>query len=452
LNTKVIVVGGGISGLSAAYYLGKAGLRATIVEKAAKPGGVIQTELRHGCLLEAGPDSFLATKPWALELIDQLGLSDQVIGSNDHLRVTYVARGGQLVPLPDGLMMMVPTKVAPMVRTRLFTWRTKLRMGLDLFHWPRGEHSDDRSVYDFLIGHFGEEAIDYLAEPLLAGVYGGDPRELSAKSVLPRFVALEAKYGSLTRGVLAMPRSKASGSLFQTLKGGLGQLVDALAPSADFTRGEAETIEMVATGFRVRVGGHWIHADEVVIATPAHRAAALVRTIDGGLANLLTAIPYMSSITLSLGYERSAFGHPLRGFGFLVPKRERKHLVACTWVNNKFSYRVPEDMVLLRCFMSGSALKESDASLVEMARDELQALMGITPEPVFSKIARWPQSMAQYTVGHEDRVEEIESRLQTIPGLHLAGNAYHGIGVPDCVRMGKDAATQVIERRAAIIS
>lgn len=447
MSGRVIVVGAGISGLATAYYLNRAGIRATIVEKAAKPGGVIQTEIQSGCLLEGGPDSFLAAKPWALDLIGELGLSDQVIGSNDHLRVTYVVRAGQLVPLPDGLIMMVPTKLAPIVRTPLLSWRTKLRMGLDLFRWPGGHLAADRSVYDFLSGHFGSEAIDYLAEPLLAGVYGGDPRELSANSVLPRFVALEARYGSLTRGALATRSPKGSGSLFKTLKGGMMQLVEALTPSADFAKGEAQSIEMTAIGFRVRVAGEWMHADEVVVATPAHRSATLVRQLEGGLASLLSAIPYLSSITVSLGFEKSTFGFPLQGFGFLVPKKERKQLVACTWVNNKFSYRAPDDIVLLRCFIGGSGLLETNANLVAIAQQELQALMGITAEPVFSKVARWPQSMAQYTVGHEDRVAEIESRLRTIPGLHLAGNAYHGIGIPDCVRMGRQAAEAVIARQ-----
>ena len=206
------IIGGGISGLSTAYYLNKAGVHATVVEKAAKLGGVIQTETRDGCLLEAGPDSFLAAKPWALDLITELGLQHQVIGSNDHLRVTYIVRNGKLVPLPDGLMMMVPTRVLPLLRTPLLSWTTKVRMARELLRRPAPAPARDRSVYEFLVDHYGEEANDYLAEPLLAGVYGGDPRELSAASVLPRFVAMESKYGSLTRGVLAGPRSKGGGS------------------------------------------------------------------------------------------------------------------------------------------------------------------------------------------------------------------------------------------------
>lgn len=443
------IIGGGISGLTTAYYLNKAGVHATVIEKAAKLGGVIQTETQDGCLLEGGPDSFLAAKPWALDLISELGLKDQVIGSNDHLRVTYIVRGGKLVPLPDGLMMMVPTKLMPLIRSPLLSWSTKLRMGRELLRRPSTEPGQDRSVYDFLVDHFGEEANDYLAEPLLAGVYGGDPRELSAKSVLPRFVAMESEYGSLTRGVLAGPRPKGSGSIFKTLKGGLGQLVEALVPDTRVIRGEAEAINADSGGFRVRVNGAWMKTDQVVIATPAHRAALLLGSVNGEAATLLSAIPYMSSVTLALCYDKSTFGHPLNGFGFLVPKRERKHLVACTWVNNKFSYRVPEDKIVLRCFMGGGSLRETESALIEMARQELQSFMGVTAQPVFSKVARWPQSMAQYTVGHEKRVTEIEGRLIKMPGLQLAGNGYHGIGIPDCVRMGREAATNIVARLGA---
>ena len=229
MTHKALIIGGGISGLSAAYYLSKAGIRATILEKSPRVGGVIRTTVQQGCVLEAGPDSFIAQKPWAMDLIRELGLADEVIGSNDHLRVTYILKHGRLVPLPDGLMMMVPTKIMPLIGTRLLSWGTKIRMGLEFLRRPKGPQPD-RSVYDFLLDHYGQESIDYLAEPLLAGVYGGDPRQMSVNSVLARFVEIESKYGSLTRGVLAMPRPKGSGSLFRTLKGGLQQLVDALAP------------------------------------------------------------------------------------------------------------------------------------------------------------------------------------------------------------------------------
>jgi protoporphyrinogen/coproporphyrinogen III oxidase len=439
---KALIVGGGISGLSTAYYLSKAGVRSAVIEKSPEFGGVIRTTRQHGCLLEAGPDSFIAMKPWAMELIRELGMADQVIGSNDHLRVTYIVKNGRLVPLPDGLMMMVPTKIIPLVQTSLLSWPTKIRMGLEFLRRPDGPRPD-RSVTEFLVDHYGQESVDYLAEPLLAGVYGGDPSQMSVNSVLARFVEIEAKYGSLTRGVLAQPRPQSSGSLFRTLKGGLGQLVDALRPNAEAMQANVEALERTNNGFRARANGDWLEAQHVVLAIPAGNCAQLLRPIHAELADLLAAIPYSSSVTLSLGYQKATFDHPLKGFGFLVPKRERKFMAACTWVGNKFDFRVPDDLVLLRCFMGGVALEETDDSLVEAARRELLSIMGLQAVPVFHSIARWPHSMAQYTVGHERRVDHIEEILRDLPGLHLVGNAYHGIGIPDCIRMGKEAAARI---------
>jgi oxygen-dependent protoporphyrinogen oxidase len=435
---RVLIIGGGISGLSAAYYLNRAGIRPTLIEKAPQLGGVIRTTTQQGCLLEAGPDSFLSAKPAAMELIREVGLEHQVIGSNDHLRAVYILKRGKLVPLPDGMTMMVPTKLMPLVATPLLSWGTKMRMGVEFLRRPNGSHPD-RSVYDFLRDHYGEEAIDYLAEPLLAGVYGGDPKQLSANSVLPRFVEIETKYGSLTRGVVANPRPQNSGSLFKTLKNGLGQLVDALRPSADVVHGTVESVERRAAGFRVRTNGDWMDADQVVLAAPAVDAAGLLDSSE--LAGLLRGIPYNSSVTLSLGYNTNV--QQIKGFGFLVPKRERNYVAACTIVGNKFNHRVPDDMVLLRCFMGGDALKESDEALVRIARQELRTIMGLEALPAFHSISRWPNAMAQYTVGHKQRVQRIESILKSIPGLHLAGNAYHGIGIPDCIKMGKEAASSI---------
>jgi len=403
---------------------------------------VIQTTTEQGCLLEAGPDSFLAAKPAAMDLIRDLGLEHQVIGSNDHLRAVYILKHGKLVPLPDGMTMMVPTKVMPLIGTSLLSWSTKLRMGSEFLRRPHGRQPD-RSVHDFLLDHYGEEAIDYLAEPLLAGVYGGDPKQLSANSVLPRFVEIETQYGSLTRGVVANPRPKNSGSLFKTLKNGLGQLVDALRPSADILHATVESVERTAAGFRARTNGDWMEADQVILATPAIDAAGLLDSSNMELADLLRSIPYNSSVTLSLGYRKETIKQQLKGFGFLVPKRERKYVAACTLVGNKFNNRVPDDMLLLRCFMGGDALKENDDALVQIAQDELRSIMGLEAIPLFHSVARWPNAMAQYTVRHEERVQRIESIVKNIPGLHLAGNAYNGIGIPDCIKMGKEAAAKI---------
>jgi protoporphyrinogen/coproporphyrinogen III oxidase len=458
---EVVIIGGGISGLSAAYYLAKGRVGSTVIESRPRLGGVIQTERVEGCTIEAGPDSFLAAKPAGLDLIRELGLADQVIGSNDHLRKTFVRKGGRLVPLPDGLMMMVPTKILPLLGTRLIGWRTKLRMGMELFRAPK-PRAGDESVADFIEEHYGAEAVDYLAEPLLSGIYGGNPSVLSVVSVLPRFVELASRYGSLTRGVLA-ERAKAAKTrphakpapLFRTLKGGLGQLVDAVtaavAGKMETLPGRAETVERAGAGFRVRVNGDWVDAGRLVVACEAHSGAGLLRSTDPRLAELLGEVPYSSSMTVALGFDAGDFERPPEGFGFLVPRKERRRLIACTWVGTKFPYRVPDGKVVARCFLGGmedaAVLSEPDEVVIASVMEELQEIAGFRAAPRFWHIARWPRSMAQYSVGHPQRLKEIEARTAAIPGLFLAGNAYQGIGVPDCIRMGRAAALQILGQK-----
>lgn len=462
MDSPVAIIGGGISGLSAAYYLAKAGVPSTIVEARPRLGGVIQTENVEGCVIEAGPDSFISMKPAAMELIGELGLAAGVIGSNDHLRVTYVWKDGRLVPLPDGLQLMVPTKLLPLLSTRLLGWGTKFRMGMELFH-PPGRHAEDQSVADFVTAHYGAEAVDYLAEPLLSGIYGGNPSVLSINSVLPRFVELEAKYGSLTKGVLTeMKANKAAAKklpLFRTLKRGLGEMVSALEnrieEHATVVHARAEAVERTGGGFRVRLDSGWLECSQLVLACEAHQAARLAGGLDGRLAELLGGIAYSSSMTVALGFPTSAFPRPLDGFGFLVPKRERRRLVACTWVGTKFSDRVPQGITLARCFLGGmddaAILGDSDDSIIATVVGELHDIVGFNAAPSFSRIFRWPRSMAQYTVGHPRRLKEIEARRDAIAGLHLAGNAYTGIGIPDCIRMGKQSA-EVISRTLCSVS
>ncbi len=456
---KVVIVGGGISGLSAAYYLAKGGVASTIVESRPRLGGVIQTERVDGCTIEAGPDSFLSAKPAALELIGELGLAGEVIGSNDHLRITYVRKDGRLIPLPDGLMMMVPTKIMPLLTTGLIGWGTKIRMGLELLRAPKPKPGDE-SVAEFIEEHYGREAVDYLAEPLLSGIYGGSPAELSVTSVLPRFVELASRYGSLTRGVLA-ERAKAAkhpaaepAPLFRTLKGGLGQLIEALTAATaglvEVRHGRAQTVERTGAGFRVNLHGDWLSAADVVIACEAHSGAALLKDVDARLAELLATVPYSSSMTVALGFDAADFHPPPQGFGFLVPRKERGRLVACTWVGTKFSHRVPAGKVVARCFLGGmddaGVLDESDDAIVASVTGELREIAGIAARPRFARIFRWPRSMAQYTVGHPQRLAEMEARAAAVAGLHLAGNAYEGIGIPDCIRMGRRAAEKILAR------
>lgn len=451
----VAIVGGGISGLSTAYYLSKAGISSTLIEARPRLGGVIRTERIHECVVEGGPDSFLSAKPWAMDLIRDLGMAQEVIASNDHQRKTFIWKRGRLVEFPEGVQLLVPTKIVPMALSPLVSWGTKVRMGLEWFRRPDPRPQRDRAVAEFVEEHYGREAVDYLAEPLLAGIYGGDPDQLSITSVLPRFVEIERKYGSLTRGVLAERRASPAGAestpLFRTLRGGMESLIEglvsAIAGKITVVHAVVDAVERDDTGFRLRVNYDWVRADRVVLASEAHQAARMSARLDGRISDLFGSIGYSPSMTVALGFERRAVESAMRGFGFLVPKPERKRLLAGTWVGNKFPNRVPESVALLRCFLGGvgggSVLSTTEENILESVREELREILGITAEPLFSRIFRWPQSMAQYTTGHLDRIAELESRLAAFPGLLVAGNGYHGIGVPDCVRMGKQAAERI---------
>jgi len=444
---RVAIIGGGISGLAAAYYLSRAGHACTLIERADRLGGVIGTERVDGCLVEAGPDSFITQKPWALELIRELDLEGEVIGSNDHLRKTYILRRGRLVPMPDGLYLMVPTAAWPLAASRLLGPATKCRMALELLRRPPREPLPDRSVAQFVRDHYGQEAVDYLAEPLLAGIYGGDARELSINSVLPRLVEFERTLGSVTRGVLASRGQGVRGPLFMSLKGGMQRLTEALehaiAGRVTVARAAAEAVHPLNEGgYGVRCDGATIDAGEVILAVPAYAAGGLLASLDGELAALLAGIRYHSSVTVALGYDRAEFRHPLAGFGFLVPRVERRLLTAATWVGTKFPHRVPENRVLVRAFVGAGDNHALEVS-PEQVRDELSRLMGVTQTPLFTRVHRSSRAMCQYEVGHGRRIEQIQTRLAALPGVHLAGNAYLGIGVPDCIRTAQLAAARI---------
>ncbi|MBK9168217.1 MAG: protoporphyrinogen oxidase [Bryobacterales bacterium] len=455
------IVGGGISGLATAYYLSKRGAPFTLIEKRAHLGGVIRTLNLQGCLVEAGPDSYISVKPWARDLINELGLGGEVIGSKDDERVTFIWKAGRLIPMPDGLQFMIPTEIGPMISTPLLGFGSKLQMAIEYFRKPPTEPLPDRSVAEFVRSHFGQEVVDYLAEPLLSGIYGGDPEHLSVNAVLPRMVELETKYGSLSKGTLdarqnAVRQPPDRTPLFSTLRNGLGSLVDSLLDSVAETiegvRGEVEAIERAGDRYRLRVNDDWIEADHVVLACEAHAAARMLNAgsqpFDPELAGLLDSIPYSSSMTLALAFDGKDLASIPQGFGFLVPKRERQQLVACTFVGNKFPFRESGDLILVRCFLGGAGGEEvvalDDESALQVVLDELREKMDITAKPVFSAVSRWPRSMAQYTVGHQDRVRRIEEKLKQHSGLHLVGNAYYGIGIPDCVRMAKEVAGRVL--------
>ena len=453
---RIAIIGGGISGLAAAYTLEeqrRAGAQVEYVlfESSARFGGVIVTERVENCLVEAGPDSFLTEKPWAADLCRKLGLADQLIGSNDAQRKTYILVNDKLVTIPDGLMFMVPTKVMPALLSPLFSFRTKLRMAREWFHRSKPASSDE-TVASFVERHYGAEMVERLADPLLSGIYGGDASQLSMRAVLPRFLEMETKHGSLSRAMMAARSKTAPNSarpLFTSLKDGMQHMVDALvarlSPSALHLSLPVQSMRPQENGWLVSAGDETYLFDAVIVATPAHAAATFLQNASRVLASELRAIPHSSSVTVTLAYDHEVRALLPPGFGFLAPRSEGKRLLAATFVHNKFSHRAPADRALIRCFLGGSRdqkiLQSSDEEIVRIARQELKQVLAVAAEPLFTRVYKWNAATAQYTVGHLERLERIRHFAQSLPALALAGNGYHGIGVPDCVRSGVDAAT-----------
>jgi protoporphyrinogen/coproporphyrinogen III oxidase len=460
--TRIAIIGGGISGLAAAFALEKhrrAGLvEYTLYEASPRLGGVLRTEHIEDCVVEAGPDSFLTEKPWASDLCRQLGLADQFIGSNDADRKTYILVRGRLIPMPDGLMFLVPTKILPTALSPLFSSTTKLRMAQELFHSPQAADGDE-SVASFVERHYGSEMVGRLADPLLGGIYGGEAASLSVRAVLPRFAEMERTHGSLGRALLAakkkMPRpaNQPAPPLFTSLKNGMQQLVETLVsklnPPSLFTNTSVQSVQLEGGGWKVAAGSKSDSFDAIILALPAPAAASILSTCSPELSGELSSIGYSSSITVALGYDRDVRQSLPPGFGFLVTRSEGKRLLAATFVHNKFPHRAPEDRALLRCFFAGANAENiwplSDDAIIATVRNELQQILGLRATPLFGRVYRWKSAMAQYGVGHLERLDRIERLRQQFRGLALAGNGYRGIGVPDCVRSGSEAVKQVID-------
>ena len=453
---RIAIIGGGISGLAAAFALEKrrrAGVEIEygLFESSSRLGGVLFTERIEGCLVEAGPDSFLTEKPWAADLCREVGLSDQLIGSNDRARKTYILVDGRLVPMPDGLMFMVPTKILPAIWSPLFSSRTKFRTMQEWFYSPK-ESAVDESVASFVERHYGAEMVNRLAEPLLAGVYGGEASKLSMRAVLPRFAEMESSHGSLGRALVSARRKNPTGKpLFTSLKDGMQQMVDSiishLPPSTLHINTPVQAIQQEGTGWVVSAGYASDLFDAVIIATSAQAAATL--GLPAPLSSALAAIEYTSSVTVALASDQRVRKSLPPGFGFLVPRSERKHLLAATFVHNKFPHRAADGRALIRCFLGGArdpaVLGQPDDDILRVVREELRQILNLTAEPLFTRVYRWKDAMAQYNVGHIERIQAIEQACRELPGLALAGNAYHGIGVPDCIRSGTDAAGRILQ-------
>ena len=468
---RVVVVGGGISGLSTAYFLQESvresdrNVEVLLIEKESHLGGSIVTEHVDGFVVEGGPDCFLSEKPWALKLCERLGMEDQLLNTNENRR-TFILSKGRLHNLPEGFMLLVPTSFMPFIQSSLISPLGKIRMAMDWFI-PRKKTDEEESLAQFVCRRLGREALEKIAEPLVAGIHASVPETMSLKATFPRFLDLEQEYGSLIRGMLARRkkflqfaknRKGPSRTMFVTLRQGMGDLIGTLqgrlnADSILLERGVAALDRTKQGGSSLYTltleGGEKLNADAVVMAAPSFVSGDLMAGLDEPLRDLLWTIPYVSSAIVHLAYRKPEIHHPLDGFGFIVPRTEKRDIMASTWTSVKFAHRVPEGHVLLRVFVGGakneSALRLDDDEMVAMSRRELRDIMGIEATPLFTKVYRWEKSMPQYRLGHLERVAEIEARVSRHPGIFLTGCAYRGVGISDCIHAGELTAEKVMK-------
>ncbi|MHB8869292.1 MAG: protoporphyrinogen oxidase [Thermoleophilia bacterium] len=472
---RVVVVGGGVGGMAAAWEVTQEAERlglpieVTVLEARDRVGGSVVTERVDGCLVEGGPDCFVSEKPGGMQLIDDLGLGERLSVTNDERRKTFILWGGRMHALPDGLILLVPTRVLPFVTATLFSWPGKMRMALDLV-LPRRTDGADETLGDFIRRRLGNETLEKLGEPLVAGIHSGDPETMSVKATFPRFIDMEREDRSLIVSMLKRMRkaraaresaAKATAdggtprrrlTMFMTLDEGLGRVIDELAErvgrSALRTGDAVVAVERRAGGWVVRTAaGVELESDAVIVATPAYETARMLAETAPQLAAELEGIPYVTSATATLAYRESEFPREPDGFGVVVPKAERRTIKAFTWVTTKFFGRAPAGTVLMRCFVrpdaeDGTPLDE--AALVQRAERELAAILGVRVPPLWARAFRWDRAMPQYVVGHMDRVERIESLVATLPGLALGGGAYRGSGIPDTVTYSRERARMIV--------
>lgn len=467
-QARLVVVGGGISGLAAAYYLtqwaqsAQRAVQITLIEREARWGGKIITDRVDDFVIEGGPDTFLATKPWAVALCRQLGIADRLQGTNPAQKNTYILHQDQLHPLPGGLTMMIPTEFASLLRTGLLSWPGKFRMGLD-YLIPSKKENGDETIGQFISRRLGSEAYHHMIEPLMSGIYAGDGEKLSLQATLPYLRDLEEKHGGLVRGAISARNQRAkngckptgSRSLFLTPLTGLAELVEALVKVLDAQGVEllsgvgVEAITQDKDSFLVALEGRKpLRTDGLILATPAFVSGKLVEAVAPTLARELLAIEYTSTATISLAYRKEDVPRPLDGYGYVIPRREGRKALACTWTSTKFPHRAPDGYVLVRVFV-GRAGQEGeipwdDEGLLDIAREEVDHTLQITAEPIVERVFRWEQAMPQYNLGHPARLKRIDALLEGLPGLALAGNGYRGIGIPDCIHSGEVAAEKVL--------
>jgi len=464
---RVAIVGAGITGLTAAFKLTAMGRKenlefdCVVFESRDRSGGAIWTELDDNRVIEHGPDSMLSSKPEAVELIGELGISDQLISTNESNRRSLVAFQGRLHALPEGFVMLAPSRVLPFIQSPLFSIAGKLRMALDLVAPPKSG-SDDETVEEFVLRRFGKEALERVVQPMVGGIYVGDVTKLSARSTLPQFVAMETKVGSVIRGLWQRESrqeertvSGARYSMFVSLAGGVGTLIQALESSLGADRVRTSTpvksVERLSGGrFKVDSSMGVEEFDAVIFATPAHVTARLIGASDELIASQLSEIEAASAAVVNLLYRRNDIKHPLDGFGFVVPETEKRSLLAASFISNKFTNRGPEHCVAVRAFVGGvlhpEVIESSDEGIVDLVCSDLSHYLGTSAPPMEARVARFPGSMPQYNVGHAARVEKLMARASDfLPGIYLAGNSYHGVGIPDCVASATRAANALIE-------
>ncbi|NOT04167.1 MAG: protoporphyrinogen oxidase [Anaerolineales bacterium] len=469
---KLIIIGGGIAGLSAAYHAAKniPDAQITLIESSNQWGGKISTDrvtfdevppTSRGdgqFIIEGGPDTFLASKPWGVALCKELGLGERLHGTNPNRKSTYVLNRNRLLPLPEGLAMMIPSDIPSILRSHLISWAGKARMGFD-FLQPAKNLNGDESLGAFVSRRLGREAYENLIEPLMSGIYAGDGDQLSLASTFPYLRDLEIKYGSLARGALTLRKQtngkalQGSRSAFLTPTTGLAEIVEKLVESLKSKvdlrlNTTVSQISNINSRYLVELeNGSRLESDSVILATPAFISGALLASFDPALASVLKSIPYASTATVSLAYRQPDMPRPLDGYGYVIPRREGRKALACTWTSTKFPHRAPDGYALIRVFVgrAGQDIPWNENDLLELAKEELNLTLGITAEPILSRVFMWDKAMPQYNLGHPEKLKQIDAALEKHPGLALAGNGYRGIGIPDCIHSG-EVAIEKLER------
>jgi len=461
MSQTIVIVGGGATGLAAAYHLqkqvkaGTIDARIMLVERDAVLGGKAKTEVVDGMVIEHGPDSYLSYKPWFGQLAKELGLP--TVGTNPKCKSTYILHKGKMRSLPVGMNIMIPTEVWPFLKTPLLSPLGKLRAGLEPF-MPLKKDDEDESIGSFVGRRFGREVLENVAGPLMGGIHGGDWENVSIRCTFPSFVKMEKEGGSLLlqgwKNKANKPKST-TGSAFQTVQTGLQSALDALVKACE-NRVEFRTSTSV-TALRAQDGryfvalssGETVAADAVILGVPAYVAADLMKDFRGDVAAELNEIPYNNSCVVALAYNKADVKHPLNATGFLVPSAEPLDISASTWVSTKWPHSAPDDKVLLRAFVGRGPgrdwTKESDETILSAVKGALKQTMDLDAEPVLTRIFRWPKSMAVYRVGHLNRMDRVDQMMEQQPGVYLAGAAYRGVGLGDCVREGTQAAEKALK-------